>query len=181
MKWAFVDYENVKSLHVLNGRDYERVFVFCGPGDKRINVGALSTGGFFGIELIRVGTTGRNNLDFHLAFHLGRFHETAKAGVSFDLISNDTGFDGLVSHLKGLGRTCAKVKVHTKASRVSAEADSVLSGLQRMAKSGRPRKKASLLNWIGSRLKEVDRESVFDELVRMGFVKLSGLRVSYSF
>lgn len=181
MNWAFVDYENVGSLKALKISDYARVFVFCGPGNMRINMGAPSTGAFCRIELIRIGTKGPNNLDFHLAFHLGRFHEVAEPGVSFDLISNDGGFDGLVEHLNGLGRTSRKVKVHTKPSSVSVEADSVVSGLLGLSESGRPRKKASLLNWIGSRLKAVDRESVFDELVSAGIVKVSGPHISYAF
>src|SRR5690606_6825410 len=101
MNWAFVDYENVGTLEGLNISDYERVFVFCGPKNTRIKVGALPTEGFCRIELIGVATTGANNLDFHLAFHLGRFHEVAENGVAFHIISNDGGFNGLVNHLKG--------------------------------------------------------------------------------
>src|SRR5690606_40362851 len=66
----------------------------CGPKNTRIKVGALPTEGFCRIELIGVATTGANNLDFHLAFHLGRFHEVAENGVAFHIISNDGGFNG---------------------------------------------------------------------------------------
>lgn len=83
MNWAFVDYENVGSLETLNISDYERVFVFCGPKNTRIKVGAFPNKRFCRIELIGVATTGINNLDFHLAFYLGRFHEVAETDVCF--------------------------------------------------------------------------------------------------
>ena len=109
MKWAFVDYENLGSLETLCLSDYERILVFCGPRNKSIKVGKLPSDGFRSIEMIGVTTMGSNNLDFHLAFHLGRFHETADRDVAFHIISNDAGFNGLVKHLKELGRSGKKV------------------------------------------------------------------------
>ena len=106
MNWAFVDYENVGSLEALNLTDYERLFVFCGPKNTRLKFGQLPPDSFRSIELIGVATTGSNNLDFHLAFHLGRFHEVADKDVAFHIVSNDAGFNGLINHLKKLGRRC---------------------------------------------------------------------------
>jgi hypothetical protein len=83
MIWAFVDYENVGTLETLNISEYERVFVFCGPKNTRIKVGKLPSGAFCRIELIGLTTTGSNNLDFHLAFYVGRFHEIAEKDVVF--------------------------------------------------------------------------------------------------
>src|SRR5262245_24726886 len=109
MPWAFVDYENVGSLEALNISEYQRVFVFCGQKNTKITFGALPENGYCGIELIGVTTVGTNNLDFHMAFHLGRFHEIAENSVEFHIISNDSGFNGLVNHLKKIGRNCKKV------------------------------------------------------------------------
>jgi hypothetical protein len=95
MNWAFVDYENVGSLEALKLSDYERVFVFCGPKNTRIKTGALPAGEFCRIELIGISTTGANNLDFHMAFHIGRLHEIAESGVIFHIVSNDAGFNCL--------------------------------------------------------------------------------------
>jgi hypothetical protein len=109
MIWAFVDYENVGSLESLNLSEYEKVFVFCGPKNRKIKFGMLASNGFCSIELIAVATMGNNNLDFHLAFHLGRFREIADENIAFHIISNDSGFNGLVNHLKKIGRNCKKV------------------------------------------------------------------------
>lgn len=189
MIWAFVDYENVGSLEGLNTSDYERLFVFCGPKNTRIKVGALPTEGFCRIEVIGVTTTGANNLDFHLAFHLGRFHEVADKGVAFHIISNDSGFNGLVNHLKKLGRSCKKVATKVVAPKqeislpLSEEASLVVARLKQLEGRKRPRKKASFINWIKSQCQGFANgahpEAVCKELVNAKFIRESGPNIAY--
>lgn len=157
-KWAFVDYENVGTLEDLRLSDYERTFVFCGPKDKNVRLGTPPPSGFRRIELMVIGTSGANNLDFHLAFHLGRFHEIADETIAFHIISNDSGFNGLVRHLTSIGRSCrsvatkvanaAPVPKQNKAKGLSAEAAAVMSKLKAIDGRKRPRKKERLLNWM---------------------------------
>lgn len=189
MNWAFVDYENVGSLEGLNISDYERVFVFCGPKNTRIKVGALPTEGFCRIELIGVTTTGANNLDFHLAFHLGRFHEVADKGVSFHIISNDCGFNGLVNHLKKLGRSCKKVVTKVVSTEqaapppLSEAASLVVARLKQLDGRKRPRKKPSFVNWIKSQCQGLANgahpEAVCKELVSAKLIRESGSDIAY--
>lgn len=189
MIWAFVDYENVGSLEGLNTSDYERVFVFCGPKNTRIKVGALPTEGFCRIEVIGVATTGANNLDFHLAFHLGRFHEVADKGVAFHIISNDSGFNGLVNHLKKLERRCKKVATRVVAFKheismpLSEEASLVVARLKQLEGRKRPRKKARFINWIKSQCLKfpngVHPEAVCQELINAKFIRESGPNIAY--
>ena len=189
MNWAFVDYENVGSLEALNISDYERVFVFCGPKNTRIKVGTLPTDGFCRIELIGVSTTGANNLDFHLAFYLGRFHEVAEKGVAFHIISNDSGFNGLVNHLKKLGRSCKKVPSKIAAPKqeapplLSDEASLVVGRLKQLDGRKRPRKKAGFINWIKSQCQGLANgahpEAVCKELVSAKLIRESGSDIAY--
>tara|TARA_R110002110_G_scaffold158656_1_gene356128 strand:+ start:6646 stop:7221 length:576 start_codon:yes stop_codon:yes gene_type:complete len=189
MNWAFVDYENVGSLEALNLADYERVFVFCGPQNTRIKVGTLPTDGFCRIELIGVTTMGANNLDFHLAFHLGRFHEIADKETVFHVISNDSGFNGLVNHLKKLGRSCKKVAMklaaHKKDTPISLSegASFVVSRLKQLDGRKRPRKKASFINWIKSHpqgsANGATPEDLCKELVGAKLVRTSGSDITY--
>lgn len=153
MNWAFVDYENVGSLEALNLTDYERLFVFCGPKNTRLKFGQLPPDSFRSIELIGVATTGSNNLDFHLAFHLGRFHEVADKDVAFHIVSNDAGFNGLINHLKKLGRRCKRVETRVAKALSNSpsvphplgeQAQLVVSRLKQLDGRKRPRKKAGL-------------------------------------
>ena len=109
MIWGFVDYENTGSLAGFQTINYERLFVFCGPKNNSLKLGEIPTTEFTRVELISVKTTGANNLDFHLAFYIGRLHESANEGVEFHIISNDTGFNGLISHLKKIGRKIKRI------------------------------------------------------------------------
>lgn len=159
MNWAFVDYENVGSLEALSLTGSERLFVFCGPKNTRLKFGQLPTDSFRSIELIGVATTGPNNLDFHLAFHLGRFHEIVDKDVAFHIISNDASFNGLINHLKKIGRSCRRVEARvTKAlpngsSVPQPPGEQALLAVLRLKQLDgrkRPRKKAGLINWIKS-------------------------------
>ena len=190
MNWAFVDYENVGSLESLDIPAYERVFVFCGPKNTKIKMGTLPSDGFCKIELIGVTTTGANNLDFHLAFHLGRFHEVAERGVEFHIISNDSGFNGLVNHLKKLGRSCKKVvtkkatpKPETQLS-LSDEASLVIARLKQLDGRKRPRKRSSFLNWIKSQCQGqtngTSPDSISRELVNAKVILESGPNITYA-
>lgn len=109
MIWAFVDYENVGSLESLDLEQYQRLIIFCGPRHRKLNLGEIPTSSFCHLELIRMASTGNNNLDFHLAFYLGVHHLEAGKDVEFHVISNDKGFDGVIQHLVEMGRKCSRV------------------------------------------------------------------------
>lgn len=191
MIWAFVDYENVGSLETLSISEYERVFVFCGPKNTKIKVGELPSSTFCRIELIGLHTTGSNNLDFHLAFYVGRFHEIAEKDVEFHIVSNDSGFNGLVNHLKKIGRSCKKVATKvTKPTQkqealpaLGGEASLIVSRLKQLDGRKRPRKKVGLLNWIKSQCQGmtngISPESILKELVGVKFIRESGTDIAY--
>lgn len=191
MIWAFVDYENVGSLEALNVSDYEKLFVFCGPKNTRIKLGTLPSKGFCSIELIGVTTMGANNLDFHIAFHIGRFHEVADPNIAFHIISNDSGFNGLVNHLKKIGRkskkvtTKGKLVTEEKSSTLSECASLVAGKLIKVDGRKRPRKRAKLLNWVKSQCQGVpnspEPEEILIELVGVNMVQVSGSDITYDF
>lgn len=110
MNWAFIDYENVRSLEAVDLASYQRVLIFCGPQNKTLKLDNLPAAGVSRIDVITVPTSSKNNVDFHLAFHLGQEHAQAPAGVSFHVISHDKGYQGLVSHLELLGRSCKLIE-----------------------------------------------------------------------
>ena len=189
MIWAFVDYENTGSLENVNLLEYERIFVFCGPRNNKIKFGVLPSESFCCIEVIGVRTLGSNNLDFHLAFHLGRLHEVAAQGIEFHIISNDTGFNGLVNHLKKIGRTCKKVatrsEIPSKAHQpqLSDCTSKLVTKLRQLDGRKRPRKKEKLLNWIKAHLNgqsgTLSPDAVYNELIVGKLVQEVGSDIRY--
>ena len=190
MAWAFVDYENTGSLEGINLSEYKKILVFCGPKNKKIKLGTLPISELCSIDIIGVSTTGSNNLDFHLAFHLGRFHEKTDSSIEFHIISNDSGFNGLVNHLKKIGRKCKKVSlkpaIKPKKNHIvlSECASLVVKRLEQLDGRKRPRKIPKLLNWIKSQCNGISGnlkpEGVRRELIAANLISEENSNIKYS-
>ena len=104
--YILIDYENVqtKSLSVLQGAPNQafRIMVFVGANQSKIPIELVSSMQSFGekAEYIRITGSGRNALDFHIAYYLGALTERDSKAI-FHVISKDTGYDQLIRHLKG--------------------------------------------------------------------------------
>ncbi len=66
-----------------------------------------------GARYIEMAGTGHNALDFHIAYYIGHIAAVDKDAY-FHIVSNDTGFDPLIAHLK---------QEHIFADRVAKVAD----------------------------------------------------------
>ncbi len=202
---VLVDYENVPvaSLDRLRA-DHFRVTVFLGPNNTRLpREFALSMQGLGQrATYVTLETPGRNALDFHLAFQLGRLAEADRTAF-FHIISGDTGFDPLIRHLKSQGILSArsesieampcfiKAAVVPKAAAVMAsspteELESAVSiALNDLLKRGDklPRKRAALANTvrgaIAAKVRDVDPEHVIDALLARKVISQEDGEFSY--
>ncbi len=99
-KYTFVDLENVHPDKLPIAAN-EKVFVFVGTGQKSIKkelVIPLQKLGKRG-EYIEITGTGKNALDFHIAFYMGEI-AAKDPDCELCIISNDTGYDPLIAHIK---------------------------------------------------------------------------------
>ena len=147
--WALIDYENVTNLQEVHLETYDRILLFCGRNNKNLKLDQIPDTGFHHFEILRLTTTGKNNLDFHLAFHLGRLHEQAKSDIVFHIISRDHGYDGLIHHLKKTGRSCKRTEPPVK---LSQDAERILNMLIK-SPGNRPGKESKLESWIDNKFK----------------------------
>lgn len=111
--YVLVDFENVQpDMSALAGTAH-RVIVFFGAKqqssrhhfdkfDSLLELGA-------NLERVKVPYSGKNALDMHIAFQIGRIHEK-DPGASFLILSRDTDFDPLIEYLKGKGVEIARAK-----------------------------------------------------------------------
>lgn len=99
---VFVDFENVKSidLRVIGGQAVA-FHLFLGAHNKKLDVEVVEKllAHAPSVQLIRIQTSGKNALDFVLAYHLGQASLADPAG-HFHIVSKDTGFDALIGHLR---------------------------------------------------------------------------------
>ena len=104
--FILVDYENVQpsDFSRLAGRDVE-MWIFVGQQQKNRLPFDLVEAVVASKRLTRfvaISGSGRNALDFHLAFYAGRL-AAAHPGAAFHLVSRDRGFDPLIVHLEEMG------------------------------------------------------------------------------
>lgn len=211
--YVLIDYENVqvKSLALLKGEQFQ-VRVFLGPNNTKLPVELVLAMHDLGdrAEYIVLETPGANALDFHIAYYLGVLATADPLGF-FQIISKDTGFDPLISHLKakkvlssrsvsieqmpcfatmainenGSNGRAIEIKQKSSLARTSVEdLIKVVVGdlIKRLA--SKPRTPKTLLNTIhakcGKEIPVADIEAVFEVLVKRGYVKVNGAKVSYA-
>jgi len=98
---VFVDFENVHQVDLsLIGAKSVSFTLMVGPNQTRLNTDLVEKllEHSASVQLVRLKTSGKNALDFALAYYLGR---TALADPSahFHIIAKDTGYDPLIEHL----------------------------------------------------------------------------------
>jgi len=106
-----IDFENVQPTTVGAWRGGAcQIKVFVGMRQSKIPLSTARALQVLGpdAEYIQIDGSGRNALDFHIAFYIGRL-AAQKPGAHFHVVSEDTGFDPLIQHVKTLGILCDRV------------------------------------------------------------------------
>ncbi|WP_416190989.1 PIN domain-containing protein [Neisseria sp. CCUG12390] len=107
MKHILIDFENVQpEAEQLNGLDEScHIWLFLGKlQQKTLSVELCEVLCRFGknVHFVRVAKTGKNALDFYLAYYLGKITEQDNEAL-ICILSRDGGFDVLVEHLEDVG------------------------------------------------------------------------------
>jgi len=188
--WAFVDYENVGCLSAVDLSIYERIIIFLGAKQPKLDFGGTKYDKPLNITLIQIKTTSLNNLDFHLSYYLGKFDSETDKEVAFDVVSNDNGFVPLIVHIKQNGRTCKQVKSSTETEMVIHKPKETIDlkarlmhSLKSRSKDKRPQKVSSLRNHIASQLQvqgnDLMIQNYYNQLIADKYIKVSGDSVEY--
>ena len=121
---------------------------------------------------------------------MGRFHEIADSDIVFHVISNDSGYNGLVNHLKKIGRKCKKVALRTEGKSKKSQivlsecASLVAERLKQLDGRKRPRKRTKLVNWIKSHCNGIPGtlrpDGVCSELIAANLVKEEESNILYN-
>ena len=109
---VFVDFENVKEVDKsVLGRTNYIVHLFLGPQNKKLDVDVVERllEHSQAVKMIRSPKSGKNALDFVMAYHLGQAVQSDPRAF-FHLVSGDVGFESLVELLKARK---VKVKRHS--------------------------------------------------------------------
>lgn len=174
-----IDLENVQpnDLSRLAGLPVV-IRVLLGPSQAKISLSLVAALQPFGdaVQYIQLQNSGKNALDFHLAFYLGRL-SCEYPDALFYIISKDTGFDPLVKHLGSLRIACRRLEgiervpanITAKPSEPAPQ-DNIARAQAYLIKCGKAKpKKVSTLRsalkvQLGGSLAEAEIDAVVDRL-----------------
>ncbi len=118
LHYILIDYENVQPAD-LAGLDAEsaQVFVFTGAQQK-IDIALVEAVQALGERgrFVRITGNGPNALDFHIAYYLGQWMVHDPQGT-YLIVSRDTGFDPLITHLNSGGVRVKRLSVDPPAKK----------------------------------------------------------------
>eukprot|EP01029_Cantina_marsupialis_P026625 TRINITY_DN72045_c0_g2_i2.p1 TRINITY_DN72045_c0_g2~~TRINITY_DN72045_c0_g2_i2.p1 ORF type:complete len:216 (-),score=8.99 TRINITY_DN72045_c0_g2_i2:18-665(-) len=100
--YIFIDFENVQPTTIDIPLNYPfKIIIFVGKNQTKIHIELVTSIQSLGnkAEYIVINGNGKNALDFHITYYLGKVCEKDPNGY-YHIISKDTGFDILINHLK---------------------------------------------------------------------------------
>jgi hypothetical protein len=105
-----VDYENIHKIDLSLLDETYQAIIFVGAKQNMPKAASRKTTAhrFQRVDFQKIEGTGKNALDFHIAFQLGRTIETAP-DTECIVLSGDKGFDPLLIHLNKSGLNCRRV------------------------------------------------------------------------
>ena len=193
--YVLIDLENVipENLELL-AHDWIKVLLFVGKSQTKLPISLVKAVQRLGsrAEYIEMSGAGHNALDFHIAFYIGRIAASEK-DVFFHVISNDTGFDPLIVHLKSLhvlaGRVAkieeipALIQVKVASQSIEERIGFVKDRLLR-PNAPRPRSRKTLASHMSAMFNKMlpddEISKIIDALFKSGHVREDGKRLVYS-
>ncbi len=192
--YILIDYENVqpRTLASLKSEQPFKVYLFVGASQSKVNFEVVEAMQMLGdnARYVKIADNGPNALDFHIAYYIGRL-ATADANGFFHIISKDTGFEPLISHLKAQkifacrSKDVAEIPILKAAnSKTSVEKLEVVLRNLRQRGAGRPRTVKTLSGTIQSlfmkQLEVGELDALLTALKKSGQVAVDGTKVTYS-
>lgn len=191
--YVLIDFENLQPelIEALN-LEHFRVLVFMGANQPKVTVEFASMLQPLGPRATyhRITGSGRNALDFHIAFYLGELLAKDPTAV-FHIIAADGGYDPLIQHLRDRQVFAHRHKSiedipHVKAANSKSLPAKV--AFVREALSGRPTGRPATMKTLDSSIDgmfpgglapEV-RVDLITALQSSGFLTVTGTKVTYS-
>ncbi len=189
---VLIDFENVqpKDLGQLRGRPFITK-IFCGANQSKVSLDLAAELQPLGqdAEYVRIAGSGRNALDFHIAYYIGRLSTEFPDGT-FYVISKDAGFDPLIQHLKKQSITCQRLQtlgdvpgLGPQPASPSSERVMKVVGTLLKQKESRPRKVKTLTAFIKGQVNDhaddANIELVIAQLSQSGVKMLPDGKVAY--
>jgi hypothetical protein len=175
-----VDFENMQKLDLghIDTVDTE-IMIFVGKSQSKVPFSLVEKAQALGgrVRWLKIAGDGKNNLDFHLAFELGRLCEQLNKEVEFIILSKDSGYDSLIKYVNDLGiitrriANPAELADSTKQLPSSKFTSYVVANLNKILNPKRPRTSGTLKKHIESVLRDKVNANEIDLIIEEMFIK----------
>jgi len=154
--WGFVDYENFPQA--VTKVNHDHLYIFVGPKQK--NHGLISSEH---VTIVSIEKQSQNNLDFHMAYCLGMFHQDISQQVEFVIYTKDTGLDNLIMFINQQGRKCKRV--NNIGDNLPKEVSYMVEKLQDI--QNKPKKQVALINSVTTMLQQMGTNLTAEKVVAL--------------
>jgi len=189
---VLIDYENVQpNVAEALAAPIFKVWVFLEVQQTKVKVDLLELVQRKGDDarIIKMSSSGRNSLDFHMSYYVGMLSTQQPDGY-FHLIAKDTGMDSLIEHLKGRGISVARWPDVFDIPIVKAPAhvpeDDKLSRIMEYLLCRGKQRPAKMKTWLGSvsalfqpKLNAAECMQLIEQLKGNGVLEVIGTKLTY--
>jgi len=193
--YIFIDFENVQPTSFEFPEDYPfKVIVFVGASQTKIPIELATSMQNLGdnAEYVIISGNGKNALDFHITFYLGKLYEKDPEGY-FHIISKDTGFDILIKHLKekkalinrynDIGEVPALKQSNCETLSIDEKIKLIVDYLIKRG-NAKPRKVETLANTINSicarSLNSNQLDTIIKAMAKEKLITIDGTKITYT-
>jgi hypothetical protein len=183
-----VDYENVHQVDLSHADPQTtEIKIFVGQAQHNIPFDLVQAAQSFGntLEWIKIEGSGKNALDFHVAFFIGKLSAEKRAEadnrpVSFVIISRVKGFDPLIRYASQHDVDCRRIDAmqppaqETVTSSMESEDDNLTKAVELIAKiqkNKRPKTRGTLSKYLATHFQKSMSSTDGDEVIASLLVK----------
>jgi len=191
--YVLIDYENVQPAVLAQlEQEHFKIMVFVGASQSKVHFEIAQSLQRLGpkASYVKITGNGPNALDFHIAYYIGQLAAADPNGF-FHVISKDTGFDPLISHLKSQKIFACRSRdvsdmpiVKAANSKSPAEKLDIIVANLKQRGASRPRTLKTLASTIQSlfqkALPDEELDTLLTELRTRGFMAVNQTKVSYT-
>jgi hypothetical protein len=198
----FVDFENFTKIIDRMKKADAKIIVLVGfQAKKPFNFAKDLLDSVSSVELLKVKGTGKNALDFFIAYYLGVYTSRNKE-LKFTICSNDTGYDPLIKHLSENGISIERLKIDNGQEIIENKSTSKYQKQPDLFKTNKDYKKAfdiiknmptekrpGKIMKLEAHLKSVFKNNfdaeeinkIIDEFKRKKYIVIDGEKIIYNF
>ena len=186
--YILIDHENIKSLEMGDITELPvKVLIFFSGQSKRPSFEELKIIHKHAgkIRLIEIEGSGKNALDFHIAYYAGRI-DVEDPEAFIHIITKDKGFDPLIAHLNSrldhVKRLESVSQIHifkkttTPTANPKNQMEQAAEHLLKNPAKSRPRTRKRLASFIngrfGKKLSDIELDAIISELVKAGTLEI---------